>query len=62
MLDAATVNVVVTAASTVLETRDKEMKKTGPLHLKSLWSMINDFVIREKPRTILSIHGLQPDM
>lgn len=46
MLDAATVN-VVTVASTVLE-----------LGIKSLRSMINDFVVREKPRTVLSIHGI----
>lgn len=61
MLASATANVIIMVTSTVLDTRDKEKKKIGPLPLKSLWSMINDVIITEKPRTVLSIHGIQTD-
>lgn len=49
MLATATASITV-VVSTIVENRDKEMKKR-PLPLKSLlWSVINDFIVREKPR------------
>lgn len=41
--------------------QDKEMEKIRPLPQKSLWYTINDFVVREKLRTVLSMQGLQPN-
>lgn len=48
------------AASTVLDSRDKEMKRLGPLHPESLRPVLTDFIIeRSQEELVASIASTQ---